>query len=686
MSKNKDQRGLRALHNERQRKAASQGAQAAFSQALALHQRGQVAAAQALYRNILQAVPNHFDALYLLGVTEAQTGRNSEAERLIRQALAINPRSAPAQSDLGNVLSALDRFPEALASFEAAVALKPDYAEAHIGRGNVLMKLGRNVEALANYDRAIALKPGLADAHSNRGSALLKLRRFEAAVASCDKAIAISPFHANAMSFRAEALKELGRLEEALVACEQALKLKPDLIGPWLVRGNIGFDDKRYDEAIAAYDRALAVKPDFAEAWLARGGALAELMRFEEAVAAYDRTLALKPDLDNLMGARLSAKLYACRWDNFDADCARLLTAVRSGARAATAGQLMPVEATAADQFACARRFAELLYPPLPDVLSRDAAYAHDRIRVAYLSADFREHPVSSLAVELFERHDRSRFEVHAIALNPDPPDPIRARLKAAFEHFIDVTKMTDEAVARLMREREIDIAIDLMGHTRGMRMNILALRPALVQASYLGYAATTGTEFIDYIIGDRTVTPFDHQPHFSERIVQLPDAFMPRDTTVTVAETPTRSAAGLPEQGFVFCAFNNSYKFTPKIFDVWMRLLHRVPDSVLWLRSQTGAMVRNLQDEAQARGIDPQRLVFAPALPQPEDHLARQRLADLFLDTVPYNAHTTASDALYAGLPVLTCRGETFAGRVAASSRVRHGPAGTGDRGSRNL
>jgi protein O-GlcNAc transferase len=304
--------------------------------------------------------------------------------------------------------------------------------------------------------------------------------------------------------------------------------------------------------------------------------------------------------------------------------------------------------------------------PPRP--LWTGARWHHGKLRVAYLSADFHRHATAYLMAELLERHDRSRFEILGVSFGVDDESEMRRRLIAAFDQFHDVRATGDEEVAKLLRDLQVDIAIDLMGHTHDARPGILAYRPAPIQVSYLGFPGTTGAEFIDYIVADKTVAPFEHQPFYTEKIVHLPDCYQVNDSKRNIAErTPTRREAGLPETGFVFCCFNNAWKITPEVFSVWIRLLHAIEGSVLWLLRDDESAERNLRMEAQARGIDPARLVFASRLPI-EDHLARHRLADLFLDTLPCNAHTTASDALWAGLPLLTCEGTAFAGRVAAS------------------
>jgi predicted O-linked N-acetylglucosamine transferase (SPINDLY family) len=317
----------------------------------------------------------------------------------------------------------------------------------------------------------------------------------------------------------------------------------------------------------------------------------------------------------------------------------------------------------------CAERYIADRHPPAPVPLWRGERYRHDRIRVAYLSADFHDHATAHLAAGLFEHHDRARFETFAVSFGPDDRSAMRQRLERAFGRFIDVRGKTDQAIAELVRRHEIDIAVDLKGVTLGARPGVLARRPAPLQVNYLGYPGTMGAPYIDYLIADAFVVPPDGEGAYSEKVVRLPDCYQINDATRPVAQAPpSRAQAGLPPDAFVFCCFNNNYKITPDLFDVWMRLLRAVEGSVLWLLEGNAHAPGNLRREAQARGVAADRLVFAPRLADLDAHLARHRLADLFLDTHYCNAHTTASDALWAGLPLLTCAGATFASRVAGS------------------
>jgi predicted O-linked N-acetylglucosamine transferase (SPINDLY family) len=602
-------------------------------------------------------------------VALCKLGRFDAAIASCDRALVLKPDNPEAYSNRGNALAELGRLEDAVASYDRAIALRPDFAEALCNRGNALSRLRRLEDALASYDRAIAAQPDHAEALNNRGNALGAMRRFKEALTSYDRAIALKPDYAEAFSNRSTALRGLRRLEEALASCDRAIALASNHAEYHNNRAIALFDLRRLDEALASYDQATAIAPDYAEACANRGFALRDLRRFEEAAASFTSALALKPGFDYIEGTCLHARMHVCDWTNFGRDCASLLRGVDEGKSVALPFQLLATPATPGQQLRCARIYGADGHSVSPEPLWRGERYAHGRIRVAYLSADLRDHPIAALTAGMFARHDRGRFETVAISFKSDAHNDVRERLSASFDRFIDAQRMSDDDVARLVRELEIDIAVDLNGFTEGSRPFVFAQRPAPVQVNYLGYAGTLGQAAWDYILADRFVVPPDGETHYAEKVVFLPDCFMATDVDRKIADrTPSRAEAGLPQAGFVFCCFNNTFKITPDVFDVWMRLLERVAGSVLWLSAANAAAVANLRREAQLRGIAPERLIFAPRVPLNEDHLARLRLADLFLDTGAYNAHTTAADSLWAGVPVLTCPGATFASRVAGS------------------
>ncbi len=676
--------------------------QGTLARAVAAHQAGKTSEAEFLYKLVLQADKKQFDALHMLAVIEGQRGNFAAGVQRINEALRVRPNSADAlvnlgrmQSELGDndsalatykkalkldpqsalahsnmsiVLRRLHRAEEALAECDAALAIAQNYPDAWNNRGNALAELERTDEALENYNRALAMQPALADAQLGRGNIFQKLKRREDALAAYDKALAADPGLAGAWLGRGAILAQIDRPDEALAAYDKATALKPDLAEAWLGRGNICGTLRRLSEALAAYDRALALKPELAEGWVGRGDVYMELRQYDDAYAAYDTAFRQKPELKNLEGNRLHAKQFLCDWIFLEEDTSYLLESLRSGLPVCTPFPLLAMPSTPADQLQCAKAYSADM-PSFPPLWS-GKPHTHDRIRLAYLSSDFREHPLAFLTAGLFEEHDKSRFELTAIAYGPDEPETdMRRRLKCAFERFVDVGRQSDKQVAELIRDLEIDIAVDLNGITQNARPHILLRRPAPVQATYLGYAGTTGTDYIDYVIADSTVIPCGEFDYFSEKVVWLPDSFMTQDASRSLTERlPTRAECGLPENGVVFCCFNGSFKIAPNLFKIWMRVMKATENSVLWLSNHSAPIVANLRREAESCGVAPDRLIFAPRVAAMANHLARHRQADLFVDTLPYNAHATASDALWAGLPVLTCLGGTYAGRVAAS------------------
>jgi protein O-GlcNAc transferase len=605
--------------------------------------------------------PDFAEAYDDRGTILQELGRSGEAVASHDKAITLQPGFAEAHTNRGNALRDLKRFDEALASYDTAIALRPDFAEAHVNRGNVLRDLKRIDEALASHSNAIALRPGFAEAYINRGTALRDLRRLDEALTSYDRAIALKPDYAEAYSNRGKVLWDLRRLDEALASYAKAIALKPDYADAYNNRGNTLRELGRLGEALASYDKAIALQPNYAEAHSNRGGALVDLKRQEDALASYAAALAIEPDL---MPARQGIGMVAqsiCDWTLTGAPTDDNLQYFTPFAALAHCDD-------PAAHLRCATYHIHERVPTEPRPLWSGTARRHDKIRIAYVSADFRDHAVAHLIAGLIEAHDRSRFEVIGVSLGMDDQSAMHRRLTEAFDQFHSVRGQSNLAVAKLIHSLEIDIAIDLLGYTREARPEILAHRPAPIQVNYLGYPGTMGATFIDYVIADPIVLPFDQQPFYTEKIVHLPECYQVNDAKRTISEqTPSRTEAGLAELSFVFCSFNNNFKINAPVFDIWMRLLRSVDGSVLWLLRDNAIAERNLRSEAAARGVDPIRLVFADRVPL-EQHLARHRLADLFLDTLPYNAHTTASDALWAGLPVLTHRGHAFAGRVAAS------------------
>jgi protein O-GlcNAc transferase len=535
--------------------------------------------------------------------------------------------------------------------------------------GLALHRRGAVDEAAARYAEVLRADPANADALYYLALISCQRGRFEEGAELARKSLDSDPKQARSHVILGRALHALGRHDDALASFDRAIAQAPELAPAHANRADVLSKIGRNAEALDSYDRALALAPDSVADWMNRAVALIALNRHDEAVISFDRGFALDPNFaqaDDFRAPLLLSKLRICDWTNLPEETAQLLAMVRAGKPLSLPYAIVAIPSSPAEQLQCARRYVQE-QPPHPP-LWQGEAYAHDRLRVAYLSADFNEHPTAYLTAGLFEQHDKSRFEITALSFGQNDNSPARRRLEAAFEHFIDVRDNSDQEIAALKRRSEIDIAVDLMGFTKDNRLGVLARRAAPIQVNYLGYPGTMGATYMDYILADATVIPEDHDAFYAERVARLPGTYQINDNRRAISQrTPTRGECGLPQNGFVFCCFNNPQKITPEIFDIWMRLLRATEGSVLWLITGNAKAAANLRLEAEKRGVAPERLIFAPKA-NVADHLARHRLADLCLDTLPYNAHTTASDALWAGLPVLTCLGETFAGRVAAS------------------
>lgn len=601
-----------------------------------------------MYNEAARLQPADFRAWYLLGIVALQRQQPRDALQFLDEALRINPRSMEAHTEHGNALARLDQLEAAIESYGRAIELAPNQSIARYNRGNVLWALKRYEAALADFDTAIAQRPDYR-AYRGRGNALYQLSRHEAAAESYQRAIDLKPDDAESHNNRGNALYRLNRLAAAL----------------------------------SCYEAAIDLDPRYAGAYFNRGKLRNELQQYEAAIEDYEKALALGNDSKSLRGMRLQAKLQVCDWRGIDADIARLAADIDADREAPSPFTVLAVCADPALQRKAAEIWVREVFPPHREVAAGFGAAAKPGvaadpgvaplpkrgppIRIGYFSADFHNHATSHLMAGLFEMRDRLKFDLTLFSFGPDLLDDMRRRLQSACDRFIDVRERSDDEVVRIARDLQIDIGVDLKGFTHHGRPGIFAARCAPLQVSFLGYPGTMGAPYIDYLVADAIVIPKSCRRHYRENIIYLPASYQVNDSKRRIAETvPTRPELGLPATGFVFCCFNNCYKITPAIFDAWMRLLGRVEGSVLWLLEDNPSAVANLR-EAARRQVNPARLIFAKRAP-PAEHLARHRAADLFLDTVPCNAHTTASDALWAGLPVLTCRTDAFAGRVAAS------------------
>ena len=625
--------------------------------------------AVAAYDRAIALKPDHVAAYGNRGKVLRAMGRHKEAIASCDKALSLDPGYADAYCYRGDALLDLKRCEEALLSYGSAVERRPNHAQAHFGKALCLQQLKKPELAIESYDRVITLAPDWADAHNNRANALVDLKRYEDALKSYETAVRLKPDYAQAYNNWGNVLRLLQRHQDALKNYQKAILYKPDYAEAHCNCGNALRATRDHDAALRSFGKAISLRPDDAGAYLGQSMVLRELNRFDEALASAEKAVQLDPRLPYALGQHLLVKMHACDWSGLDEARDAVIASIARGMHAVVPFALVAMECPPDIRWRCAELYAG-------EHAASAAGKAHplrggtprERIRLAYVSADFHAHSTAYLMAGVFEAHDRERFDIHAVSLGRSDGSEMRNRLERAFENFVDAGGKSDLEVAELLREIEVDIAVDLKGLTKGARPGIFALRPAPIQVNYLGYPGTMGVDYIDYLVADRTVIPEPEQRWYAEKIVYLPDTYQCNDSKRVIAErTPSRADAGLPAQGFVFCSFNGSYKITPPVFDVWMRILQHTAGSVLWLRESNDAAVRNLRKQAEKRGIAGGRLVFAGRMP-PADHLARHRLADLFLDTLPCGAHTGASDALWAGLPVLTCVGDSFAGRVAAS------------------
>lgn len=617
-------------------------------------------------RRAVEIRPGYAEAINNLAIELSRLGRHAEAAASFDQALALDPRSPRLLHNKALCLSHLGRAEDALRGLDAALALAPEDPDILRDRAGVLLDLDRADEAQASADHALAARPNDPFALRSRASALLIRNQPEAARVALEQSLRAAPDDPDTLTVLAAACVRLHELDRALEAASRALALRPNNADAHLNRAAALRLHHRGAEALASLDRALQLRPNDPDILLARASTLATLQRDEEVVPVLDRVLQLAPHRIAALGMRFRARLFCCDWTGYDATAARIADEIAAGRPADTPFSLLAHATSPALLRAAASQASTGVVPASVSPLPKGSSGG--RIRLAYVSGDFREHVMGYLLAPLLAAHDRARFEVIGVSLLPAEDSEAGRACRAACDRFIDASRMSDAAIAGMLRGMAADIAIDLMGHTAEGRPGIFARRVAPVQVNFLGFPGTMGADFMDVILADDHIIPPDHEAWYAERVVRLPDTLFPTEPAPPVADAvPSRADLGLPDGGFVFCSFNNAYKIAPAMFDTWMRILRQVPGSVLWLYQSNAAVPRNLRREAAARGIDPDRLVFAANVP-PADYLARLARADLFLDTLPYNAGATAGHALWMDLPVLTITGPTFVGRLAGS------------------
>jgi len=636
-------------------------------QAAALLRAGRVDEATRLLLTIHQQFPANFEAVSLLGNIAGHLGKIEDALRYFDTASRLNPRSVETWYYRALALQKLDRHEEAVESFDRALSEHPGLFEALHDRGTSLRLAGRPLEALESLNQAQALRPDSFAVYYNRALVFGDLKRYEEENRDYDSALRLNPAFVDALINSAVALGLMARFKDGLERASQAVALAPGNAGALFVRAELLAELKNFPAAQADYRAVLVLDPGHAPALSGLASLHAAAKQHDVAAQYFKKLLSIAPDFPYALGKLAYSNMMCSDWSSFEDDIAKIRRALDAGKQCVSPFTLLGLVDDPQAHRGAAEILVEDAYRPAEETLAT-GAYRHPKIRLAYVSADFHEHATSLLMAGLFEQHDSSRFELIAISYGPDDGSAMRKRVVAGFSQFIEVAGKTDREVAQLMRALEIDIAVDLKGHTTDTRLGIFAWRPAPIQVSYLGYPGTTAAPYFDYVLADRHVIPEDSRRDYTEKVVYLPHSYQVNDSRREIAEGPcSREDAGLPRDAFVFSSFNNSYKITPAIFDIWMRLLKGVPGSVLWLLGTSAVQQDNIRAEAARRGVAGERIVFAARL-KPAGHLRRLGLSDLYLDNVPYNAHTSASDALWAGVPVLTCQGVAFAGRVAAS------------------
>jgi protein O-GlcNAc transferase len=683
----------------------NKGHDRSLAAAIAVHQKGDFESAKQLYETILAQNPRDADALHLLGLIAHQQRRHADAVELMSRSINIEARNAVCHCNLGAALMELGRVDEAIASYDRALVVDPSHANAFVNLGLSLVHSGKCTEALESFESALRLDSGFLSALYNRAKLLVLLKRPEdadEAISAYVGAMSAAPDDMVALKNVGALLQSAGRHDEAIVFLTYAIDAEPASADLYFCRGNVFVSLNRHEEACADFNRVLELEPAHLGALINRGNtfmsrrmfpealgsynevvrqfpgralghfnqgnALHELGWWYEALGSYEIALELNPDFDVLPGIIAHLRGRFCQWEGDDAFVGKITSDLAVGRLSSETFPLFMLTDDQALLRKATERWVSINVRPTGRLGALARRPRKDKIHIAYLSGDFHNHATSQLAVEMFERHDRERFEVTAISFGPGKQDAMRKRLVRAFDRFEDVRHLSDLEVAARCRELEVDIAIDLKAYLQDRRPGILAERCAPIQVNWLAFPGTMASPYIDYIVADQTLITPEDLPFYSEKVIWLPDSYQVNDRQRSIAaDVVTRTECGLPEEGFVFCCFNNSFKIRPDTFDVWMRILKRVPGSVLWLLGESPVTTENLKREAASRGVAPDRLVFASRMPGAA-HLARHGAADLFLDTWPCNAHTTASDALWAGLPVLTRIGGSFSSRVASS------------------
>lgn len=621
--------------------------------------------AEKYLRNSLALLPSRRSTLVNLSIACLKQNKLQDAYQFASEATTVDQFDANSLNQLAMVLIEMKRGQEASDVLESILRTDPQYVDALVNKGKLLYELMKFSEAIECFSLAMSIDNSVIEAFIGLGSSLFRIKEIDKALSVFQHAHSKEPRNPVLLNAYANLLKDINRYDDALQKISQALRIKPKYSEALNNMGIILSIIGRNEEAVTIFDKAIELNAEYAEAYYNKGVAFQELKKTVNAISCYERALQINPHAEVWKGALIHAKMYSCAWGQFDEEIVKLMNDVFAGKYIVQPFCLIALTDSPSAHFKAAQTFAskqEFAIGQRP-LLSGGA-----KIKIGFVSSDFRNHPMPQVIGEIIERHDRSRFIVCGFSLLPDDGSSMSANIRGSFDEFYDCHLLHSGQVQDMIRRAKIDILIDLNGYTNHSRPEIFAGRPAPIQVSYIGYVGTMGVDFIDYMIGDKIVFPEGAADYYSEKLVRMPNSYYCRDRRLKPSSAiQKRIDHRLPDDRFVFCCFNGAYKILPSMFDCWMRILKSVDGSVLWLLNDHPAATKNLQLEAEARGVSSERIVFAPKMSLP-DHLARHSCADLFLDTLPCNAHTTASDALWAGLPVLTHCGEAFAGRVAAS------------------
>jgi len=679
--------------------------QALIGQAVNLFQAGLVRDAETILLQVLKSQSNNLPALEILGLIKASQGNPKESAAYLKRAVHINPSNPSTQYNLAKALSEIGDDIAAIPHHEKATKLVPTNSDAWINYGKSLVALNNHEQAIFAFDKALLINPKQVDSRLNKGIALIslglltdslhefdlvlelernnfvallkkgailfELKRFNESLQHLEAALEIQQNDFDALLLKARVLYSQSRFSDALSVMQDALDIEPNSADALSNTGAILNGQKRYIEAIPFFAKALMHNNNFASAYANLGMSYDELSRHKDALENYDFALLIDPDIELILGARLRLKQILADWHNYNIEVNQIVNRIRENKLAITPFGALSIIDSPEIQFLCSVKWAsKVSHIEALDFDIGTLQKNNYRIRIAYFSADFKSHPVGNITSELFQLHDRTQFEIYAFSLyDAGPTDATRERLKDSFDHFIDVDQKTDIEIALLARQLGIDIAVDLGGYTASARIEIFKYRAAPIQVNYLGYPGTLGTTSYDFIVADPVVIPADSYAFYSEKVVSLSGCYMVDDSRRLPTPQPfSREDFGLPKDGVVFCCFNNSYKFNPEVVVSWSQILNNVSNSVLWLSANNLDFQSNLYAAFLEHAVSSDRIVFAERIDSMGDHLSRLMLADIFLDTWPFNAHSTALDALKVGLPIITLIGKSFPARVAAS------------------